>query len=59
MPWEPGILLGLRNETESYGRYPGDSVFVLLGLDALTGLPLVLTPRGTKAAIPWQDLVPM
>lgn len=59
MSWTKGILLVLRNSTESYGKYPGDSVFLFLGLDPLTAAPVVLTPHGTKAAIPWQYLVPL
>lgn len=58
MPWKPGTLLGFRAPTESYGKYPGDSVFLFLGLDPLLGIPLVLTPHGTKAAIPYQYLIP-
>lgn len=59
MPWEPGTLLGLRDTTGSFGKYPGDSVFVLLGIGATTGTAVVLTPHGTRAAIPWQYLVPV
>lgn len=59
MSWTEGDLFVLQDPTESYGKYPGDSVFVLLGLDPLTLNALVLTPHGTKAAIPWWYLMPL
>lgn len=59
MSWQTGDLFVLQDPTESYGKYPEGSVFVLLGHDPLTAHPLVLTPHGTKAAIPWWYLVPL
>lgn len=52
MPWAPGTLLGLRDVTQSYGKYPGDSVFVMLRPDGVTAGVIVLTPHGTQALIP-------
>ena len=52
MGWEPGTLLGLQDPTESYGKYPGDSVFVMLRPDGITAGVIVLTPHGTQALIP-------
>ena len=57
MPWVPGTLLGLREVTESYGKYPGDSVFVMLRNDGVTAGVIVLTPHGTQALIPRGYLV--
>lgn len=60
MPWEPGTLLGLRDTTVPFGKYPGASLFVLLGTSAVSPLTaVVITPHGTRAAIPWQYLVPV
>lgn len=59
MPWGPGTLLGLRNTTRSLGRYPGDSVFVMLGVCTITGGPILLGSDGRKAIIPAYYLVPM
>ena len=59
MPWVPGTLLGLRDVTESYGKYPGDSVFVMLRNDGVTAGVIVLTPHGTQALIPPGYLVRM
>jgi hypothetical protein len=52
MSWEPGTLLGLRDTTQSYGKYPGDSVFVMLRSDRNTAGVIVLTPHGAQALIP-------
>lgn len=52
MPWQPGTLLGLQNTTQSFGKYPGDSLFVMLEPDRITAGVIVLTPHGTKALIP-------
>lgn len=57
MSWEPGTLLGLQDTTESYGKYPGDSVFVMLRPDKYTAGVIVLTPEGTQALIPRGYLV--
>ena len=52
MSWEPGTLLGLRDTTQSYGKYPGDSVFVMLRNDGVFAGVIVLTPHGNQALIP-------
>lgn len=57
MPWAPGTLLGLRDVTQSYGKYPGDSVFVMLRPDKYTAGVIVLTPDSTQALIPRGYLV--
>lgn len=57
MSWEPGTLLGLQDTTESYGKYPGDSVFVMLRSDKYTAGVIVLTPDSTQALIPRGYLV--
>jgi len=59
MGWEPGTLLGLQDPTESYGKYPGDSVFVMLRPDKWTAGVIVLTPDGTQALVPREYLVPL
>lgn len=59
MPWGLGTLLGLRDTVQSLGRYPGDSVFVMLGLCLITGSPILLGSDGRKAIIPAYYLVPM
>ena len=59
MPWPPVALLGFRDTTRSLGRYPGDSVFVMLGLCTITGHPILLGSDGRKAIIPAYYLVPM
>ena len=59
MPWEPGTLLGLQDESQSYGKYPGDSVFVMLRSDRNTAGVIVLTSHGTQALIPPGYLVRM
>jgi hypothetical protein len=52
MSWAPGTLLGLQNTTQPYGKYPGDSVFVMLRRDGATSGVIVLTPHGTQALVP-------
>ena len=59
MPWGPGTLLGLRDTTRSLGRYPRDSVFVVLGLSTITGHPILLGSDGRRAIIPAYYLVPL
>jgi hypothetical protein len=59
MGWEPGTLLGLQDTTESYGKYPGDSVFVMLRADKHTAGVIVLTPESTQALIPRGYLRPL
>lgn len=58
MGWEPGTLLGLQDTAKPFGKYPGGSLFVMLEhSEVFTGLVVVLTPIGTKAAIPAGYLV--
>lgn len=52
MTWQPGTLLGLQDTTQPYGKYPGDSVFVMLRRDGGTSGVIVLTPHGTQALVP-------
>ena len=59
MPWPPPALLGFRDTTRPFGKYPGDSVFVMLGLCTITGHPILLGSDGRKAIIPAYYLVPM
>lgn len=59
MPWQPGTLLGLCDPTQPFGRFPGDTLFLTLGIDRWTGGVIVLTPDGHKATIPACYLVRM
>ena len=49
--WEPGALLRLVSPTRSFGRFPGDTLFLLLSKERAPEM-LVLTPDGRKALIP-------
>lgn len=51
MTWEPGALLRLISPTRSFGRFPGDTLFLLLSKERAPAM-LVLTPDGRKALIP-------
>ena len=57
--WARGTLLGLQDTTKPYGRFPGASVFIMLRLDSITNQPVVLTPDGQRALIPYHYLVPL
>ena len=59
MPWAPGTLLGLQNTTRPFGRFPGDSVFIMLGMDPITTSPILLSGDGRKTIIPAVYLVPV
>ena len=59
MSWKPGTLLGLRDMAKSFGKYPGNSVFVMLRPDSVFGGVIVLTPHGTQALIPGVYLMPL
>ena len=56
MNWEPGALLRLISPTRSFGRFPGDTLFLLLSKERAPAM-LVLTPDGRKALIPSWYLV--
>ena len=51
MTWETGALLRLVSPTRSFGRFPGDTLFLLLSKERAPAM-LVLTPDGRKALIP-------
>ena len=51
MNWEPGTLLRLVIQTRSFGRFPRDTLFLLLSRTPGPAM-LVLTPDGRKALIP-------
>ena len=51
MTWETGALLRLVSPTRSFGRFPGDTLFLLLSRTRAPAM-LVLTPDGRKALIP-------
>ena len=59
MVWKPGTLLGLRDTTQPFGKYPGASLFVMLYNCSITAGVCVLTPHGTKAIIPVGYLAPV
>ena len=58
MSWETGALLRLVSPTRSFGRFPGDTLFLLLSAARAPAM-LVLTPDGRKALIPACYLVPV
>lgn len=58
MSWEPGALLKLVIQTRSFGRFPGDTLFLLLSRARAPAM-LVLSPDGRKALIPACYLVPV
>ena len=51
MSWETGALLRLVIQTRSFGRFPGDTLFLLLSRARAPAM-LVLSPDGRKALIP-------
>ena len=51
MTWETGALLRLVSPTRSFGRFPGDTLFLLLSKERAPAM-LVLSPDGRKALIP-------
>lgn len=59
MIWEPGTLLGLINPTRPHGRFPGDTLFLLLSTARWMPAVIVLTPDGRKAMIPACYLSPV
>ena len=56
MNWEPGALLRLISPTRSFGRFPGDTLFLLLSKERAPVM-LVLCPDGLNALIPSWCLV--
>lgn len=58
MTWEPSALLRLVIQTRFFGRFPGDTLFLLLSAARAPAM-LVLSPDGRKALIPACYLVPV